>query len=108
MQMEDFVEMLKAIAEDMSTLVPHQFQEHGEINKIISAIGSPVKAYEYFKMVLEAANPKMDEVRKRIFARDLLNKSLDSIQWAALAALYEKPYPRTQRDKLVLMEEVGV
>ena len=57
MKMEEFVEALKAIAEDREVMIPEQIHLRGQINSIIDALDGPTEAYEYFKKVYEAEAP---------------------------------------------------
>ena len=62
MKMEDFVDALKAIAENREVCLPAQIHLRGQINDIIDALGGPTATYEYFKKVNEAELPKYPEV----------------------------------------------
>jgi hypothetical protein len=56
MEMDEFVGILKAIAECREVLIPAQI--FYQISDIIPALGGPVAAYECFKKVSEAEAPR--------------------------------------------------
>jgi len=57
MAIEEFVEALKAIAEDREVMIPAQIHLRGQINSIIDSLGGPTATYEYFRKVHEAKAP---------------------------------------------------
>ena len=57
MTIEEFIEALKAIAENREVSIPAQIHLRGQINDIIDSLGGPTAAYEYFKKVYEAEAP---------------------------------------------------
>ena len=57
MNMDEWIEALKAINENRSMLLGAQLHIHGQINAIIDALGGTNAAYEYFVKVRQAEPP---------------------------------------------------
>lgn len=65
MKIEEFLEALKAIAENREVMIPAQLHLRGQINSIIDSLGGPTAAFEYFKKVCDAEAPMYPEARRQ-------------------------------------------
>ena len=65
MKMEEFVEALKAIAENREVLIPAQIHLRGQLNNIIDTLGGATAAYKYFEKVREAEAPTYPEEEEK-------------------------------------------
>jgi len=67
MNMDEWVEALKAIHENRNMLLGAQLHLRGQVNAIIDALGGTKAAYEYFVQVRNAEPPLFpDEEEKEV------------------------------------------
>ncbi len=61
MDMREWAEMFKDIAEDKPIRIPFRLQSQGQIQRIITAFGNANLVAKYFEQVDEAEAPEKEE-----------------------------------------------